>query len=98
MIVERTVETELALCAGVADEIREIRAGIERLAHILVADPRFTADYLDQFQMFDLMAQQAEESAHLLDRLAEGRSAGDAIEAVRLTAMQNRLSAAIEGK
>ena len=86
---------EAALCAAVAEEIRGVKTHIERLAELFVADPRFAQDYLDQFQQFDLMAQQAEESARVLDRLAGGQSADEAIAAVRLTAIQHRLRSAV---
>jgi hypothetical protein len=98
MIVEQTDRASAALCAAVAAEIRGVRDMIEQLADLLVGDTRFATDYLDQFQMFDLMSQQADESANVLDRLAEGRTAEEAIARVRLTAIQDRLRAAITGK
>jgi len=96
-IVEQT-DRAGSLCAAIAAEIREIRGLIEQLAAVLVADARFVADYLDQFQAFDLMAQYADESANLLDRLAAGQSADDAIAGVRLTVIQDRLRAAVAGE
>ena len=87
--------SEAALCAAVAEEIRGVKTLVERLADLLVHDPRFTTDYLDQFQQFDLIVQQADESASLLDRLAQGQGADAAIAAVRLTAVQDRLRAAV---
>ncbi|WP_380874068.1 hypothetical protein [Sphingomonas sp. DBB INV C78] len=84
-----------SLCAAVADEIRGVRALIEQLAEILVADERFCMDYMDQLQSFDLVIQHADESADLLDRVAQGQAIPDAIDRVRLTVVQERLRAAI---
>lgn len=98
MIKESIVRPDRALCAAIATEVRQIRAMIEGIADLLVADARFAADYLDQFQLFDLMAQQADESAAALDRLAQGQSAEEAIARVRLTAVQDRLRTAIAGE
>ena len=83
------------LCAAIAVEIREVRSLIDGLATLLAADARFAADYLEQFQTFDLIAQRADESAAVLDRLAAGQSASDAIAPVRLTAVHTRLHAAL---
>lgn len=83
------------LHAALAAEMRDIRAEIEALATLLAADPRFVTDYLAQFQSFDLIAQRADESAAVLDRLAAGRSPTEAIAPVRLTALQTRLRAAL---
>lgn len=95
MIEERAGHADAILCAAIATEIREIRALIEGLADLLVADVRFATDYLEQFQLFDLLVQRADESAGVLDRLAAGQSAQAAIAPVRLTAVQNRLRAAL---
>ena len=85
-----------SLCAAVAEEIRGVRNLIEQLAEALVADERFAIDYIDQLQVFDLVVQHADESANLLDRLAQGHDAHAAIDKVRLTAVQERLRAAID--
>jgi hypothetical protein len=95
MITERTAPAETLLLTAVAGEIREIRGLIERIADLLVSDARFTTDYIDQFQTFDLIAQCADESASLLDRLAQGLSAEESIARVRLTAVQQRLNVAM---
>lgn len=84
-----------ALLAAVAEEVRAVGTRIEQLAGLLIADARFVADYVDEFQVFDLMSQCADESAGVLDRLARGVPAEDAVARVRLTAVQQRLSAAI---
>jgi hypothetical protein len=98
MITERTATAEAGLLTAVAGEIRAIRALVERTADLLVGDARFVADYMDQFQTFDLMAQCADESAGVLERLAQGMSGEDAVARVRLTAVQQRLTAAIAGE
>ncbi len=95
MITERATPAETLLLTAVAGEIRAIRALVERIADLLVADARFAVDYMDLFQSFDLIAQCADESASVLDRLAQGLSAEEAIARVRLTAVQQRLGVAI---
>lgn len=97
-IVEVTDHSGSPLCAAVAAEIRAIKTLIEQLADLFVADARFVTEYVDQLQLFDLMAQCADESASVLDRLAEGRSAEEAIAGVRLTTVQQRLHAAVAGR
>jgi len=95
MIIERTGQTEASLLAAVAEELRAVRNQIEQLAGLLVSDARIVTDYMDQFQAFDLLAQSTDESANVIDRLAQGLPAEEAIAKVRLTAIQQRLSAAI---
>lgn len=86
---------EAALCAAVAQELRETRRLVEELAGVLVADERFVLDYLDQLQAFDLIVQHVDESATLLDRVANGAHPAEAIGSVRLAAVQQRLLAAL---
>lgn len=95
MMVTQIGPAETSLCAAVAEEIRGVRALIERLAETLVADERFAMDYLDQLQTFDLVIQHADESADLLERVAQGHSIADAIDRVRLRVVQDRLRAAV---
>lgn len=84
-----------ALCTAIAEELRITRGLLEELATVLVADERFVTDYLDQFQAFDLIVQHVDESATLLDRVAEGQGVGPAIDNVRLAVVQQRLRAAL---
>lgn len=86
---------EAALCAAVAQELRETRQLVEELASVLVADERFVLDYLDQLQAFDLIVQHVDEAATLLDRVAGGTHPADAVGGVRLAAVQQRLLAAL---
>jgi hypothetical protein len=86
-----------ALKAAVAEELRHVGRLVEALAEILVVDDHFTAAYLDQLQIFDLVVQSANESADLLDRLSTGATAHEAIAPVRLGAIQGRLRAALNG-
>lgn len=85
-----------ALNSAVAEEMRLIRSLLEELAEVLVADEHFATNYLDQLQRFDLLIQCTDESAAVLDRLAEGASSHDAIAPVRLTMVQDRLRAALD--
>lgn len=87
---------EAVLCAAVADEIRNVRGLIEQLAETIVSDERFVTDYMDQLQTFDLIIQCSDESADLLDRMAQGQGIDDAVGSVRLSIVQDRLRAAIE--
>ncbi len=82
------------LCAALAEEIRGIRDLVECLAGTIVADVRFATDYLEQCQLFDLIVQHADESARMLDQMAEGMPLAEAIDNIRLTAIQDRLRTA----
>ncbi|WP_114953965.1 hypothetical protein [Sphingosinicella terrae] len=86
----------VTLCAAVAEEIRDVRALIEGLAEVLTADEYLAITYTEQLQTFDLLIQRAQESADLLDRVANGTRSLEAIEQVRLTLVQDRLRAALK--
>ena len=83
------------LFTAIAQEIREIRSLMEAIADILVADEALVSTYLEQLQSFDLAIQRSDESAALLDRIAGGAQAVDAIKSVRLTYVHDRLAAAL---
>jgi hypothetical protein len=86
----------VTLCAAVAEEIRDVRALIEGLAEVLTADEYLAITYTEQLQTFDLLIQRAQESADLLDRVANGTRSLEAIDQVRLTLVQDRLRAALK--
>jgi nucleoid DNA-binding protein len=88
---------QASLCSAVAQEMRAVRMLIEELAEALVSDERLATDHIGQFQTFDLVVQQAQEGADLLDRVADGQDIHAAVGLVRLDAMQARLRAAITG-
>lgn len=69
---------------------------MESIADILVSDEALVLAYLEQLQSFDLAIQRSDESAALLDRMAGGAQALDAIKTVRLTYVQDKLTAALE--
>ncbi|MDB5672052.1 MAG: hypothetical protein JWO25_3011 [Alphaproteobacteria bacterium] len=83
------------LHAAIAEEIRGMRMLIEQLAEQLTGDERFALHHFEQLQTFDLIVQRADESADLLDRMASGSRVVEAVDAVRLTAVQDRLRAAL---
>jgi hypothetical protein len=83
------------LFAAIAQEIRDVRALMENIADIIVADEALVTTYLEQLQSFDLAIQRSDESAALLDRMAAGAKAADAIKSVRLTYVQDKLAAAL---
>lgn len=83
------------LYTALAEEMRDVRKLVEEIAEVLVSDERFIHDYIEMLQKFDLIIQRTDEGADLLDRLAGGHLAHDAIEKVRLTSVQARLQAAI---
>jgi hypothetical protein len=85
-----------SLHAAVADEMRLIATLLERLAETVIGDEAFAARHIDELQSFDLVIQCAEESAGVLDRLASGSPAHDAVVPVRLTAVQDRLRHALD--
>lgn len=84
------------LYAAIAQEIRDVRRMIEGIADILVADDALVIAYIEQLQSFDLAIQRSDEAADLLDRMATGARAADAIKHVRLTYVQDKLAAALE--
>lgn len=86
----------LSLYAALAAEMRDVRKLVEEVAEELVSDEHFVHKYLDTLQKFDLIIQRTDEGADMLDRLAGGHLAHDAIEQVRLTSVQDRLRAAIQ--
>lgn len=83
------------LFSAIAQEIREIRALMESIADILVADEALVMTYIEQLQSFDLAIQRSDESAAVLDRIAQGAHAADAIKGVRLTYVQVKMNAAL---
>lgn len=85
-----------SLQAALAAEIRDVRVLIEEIAAVIVSDETLALTYLEQFQGFDLIIQRAEESARLLDSIAEGACPIEAVEQVRLAAVQERLRAALK--
>jgi hypothetical protein len=84
-----------SLYAAIANEIRDVRTVIERLADVLVADERLAMTYMEQLQAFDLVIQRADESADLLDRMASGSTSTDAVDKVRLSMVQDKLRSAM---
>ncbi|MBY8337889.1 hypothetical protein KYN89_12630 [Alteriqipengyuania sp. NZ-12B] len=82
------------LCRAIADEIRQVSLLVEELAHVLVADEDIALRHLHRLQAFDLVIQRVGESAHVLERLASGVHSNQAIDAVCLEALQDRLRAA----
>jgi hypothetical protein len=83
------------LCAAIANELRAIRALIERLAETLVSDEAFATAHMVELQLFDLVIQRTDESADLLDRMAAGSKTLDAIAKVRLSVVQEGLRSAL---
>lgn len=84
------------LHAAVAEEMRHVRKLLEQLAEVLASDEHVATNYLEQLQTFDLMIQCTDESAAVLDRLAQGARSHEAIAPVRLEAVQDRLRAALD--
>jgi hypothetical protein len=84
------------LHTAIAEEMRHIRVLLEQLAELLASDEDFAGKYLEQFQTFDLLIQCADESAAVLDRLADGAHSHDAIAPVRLAMVQDRLRQALD--
>lgn len=80
-----------ALQSAVADELRHVRDHLEKLAMLLVSDPYFIEHYCEELQSFDLLVQYADETAAVLDRLAQGSCSHSAIAPVRLGVVHQRL-------
>ena len=87
-------ERAARLHAGVAEELRHIGRLLEDLAETLVGDAHFLTHFVEKLQTFDLVIQCADESARLLDRMSAGTSPAEAIAAVRLGVVQDRLRVA----
>lgn len=83
------------LCAAISDELRDLRRQLERLAERLCLDELFVMHHVESLQLFDAITQQADESALLLDRLADGMTSDEALALVRLGLLQQRLRAAL---
>ena len=83
------------LYAAIATELRDVRQLIEHLADVLVSDEKFAMTYLEELQTFDLVIQRADESADLLDRMANGARSLDALSRVRLGVVQDKLRTAL---
>ena len=83
------------LYTAVAAELRLITPVLEQLGMTLVEDEHFVSHYLEQLQAFDLLAQQIEACAEVLDRLASGARSQEAIAKVRLVQVHERLLAAL---
>ncbi len=79
------------LCHAMAAEWREMRHHLENLAASLCVDADFACRHVESLQLFDALAQQADESAMLLDRLSDGMRSNQALSLVRLDIMQQRL-------
>lgn len=80
-----------------ATELRDIRERLEALAEVLVGDAYFVDSYVEELQAFDYLIQHADECSNLLQRIAAGENSLEAINHVRLGAVQERLRAALDG-
>lgn len=84
--------TLAALAPAIAAELRALAAATEELAATLCSDEQLAARCLPLLQQFDLLAQTQAELADLLVRL--GGDASEALGAVRLAALAERLGKA----
>jgi arginine deiminase len=84
------------LKAALAEEIRDVRRLIEQIAEVIVSDEQFALANMEQLQAFDLAIQRADESADMLERLSSGSCVHSAVEAVRLSDVQDRFRAALK--
>lgn len=89
-------EAEARLVRALSAEMQAMRSMVEALAVVLVSDPEILDLYGTELQTFDLLAQKAMESACLLERIATGMAAEEAVAAVRLERMQERLRDALK--
>lgn len=83
------------LHAAIARELGEMRQRLELLAETLAGDAIVAQRHIGQLQSFDYLIQHADECIALLERVAAGGDAQDAIGRVRLDAVQDRLRATI---
>ncbi|WP_426265875.1 hypothetical protein [Sphingomonas sp. LHG3443-2] len=82
------------LAHGIAAELRDLAAATEGLAAALCADPDIAGRCLGLLQQFDLIAQSQCELADLLLRLNAGTERDEALQAMRLAGMAERLAQA----
>ena len=76
---------------ALADELREVRAGLDAMAAALIGDELVALKHLGDLQNFDLFTQRIAETADLLERIAAGSCSEAAVAAVRLEQLQQRL-------
>lgn len=91
-------ELASALHIALAVELRHIRTRLERMADTLCTDEHFCTVFIDELQGFDLMIQCTDESAAILDRMADGADPHAATSPVRLGQMRERLHSALRGE
>lgn len=80
-----------SICGTLAEELREVRQGLDAMAAALIADELVALKHLGDLQNFDLFSQRIAETADLLDRLAAGIGADAAVAEIRLERLQQRL-------
>lgn len=82
------------LADRIAAELEGMAAATEQLAEALCSDDEVAQRCLPLLQQFDLLAQQQLELAGLIGRLGEGAGAEEAVRAIRLAALADRLGRA----
>lgn len=80
-----------------AHEIADIRMLLQQLEEVLMTDEDVIMKHYKDLQQFDLIIQHVDESAKLLERLADGTCSHEAIANVRLGRLRGRLQAAVGG-
>lgn len=83
------------LFLAVAQEIADIRLLLQNLEDVLMTDEDVIMKHYKDLQQFDLIIQHVDESAKLLERLADGTCSHEAIEGVRLGRLRGRLQSAV---
>jgi hypothetical protein len=83
------------LCMAIAHELHDMRRQLGALAERLCTDEAFCERHIESLQLFDALTQQSEESALLLERLADGMRSREALDLIRLGQLQQRLSDAL---
>ncbi|WP_145206506.1 hypothetical protein [Sphingobium sp. B2] len=78
-----------------AQEIADIRQLLQNLEELLMTDEDVIMKHYKDLQQFDLIIQHVDESAKLLERLADGTCSDEAIASVRLGRLRGRLQSAV---
>ncbi|AMO72625.1 hypothetical protein [Sphingorhabdus sp. M41] len=87
-----TIQSDVSpLCRALAAELRQIGTIVTGIAHNVMGDEDFILNHIESFQQFDLVIQSAEETARVLDHMAQGISGAQAVDMVSLEAIQQRL-------
>lgn len=89
-------EHQKLLYNALSQELRELREHLEQVAIVLISDDHVANVHVESLQMFDLLAQRADEGAAVLERMAQGFAPDEAVAGIRLEKVQARFLKAVK--